>query len=326
MKQQYTMLTAAAIVIANMIGTGVFTSLGYQLVDITSPALIVVLWVIGGAAALCGAFCYAELAGRYKESGGEYNFISHTIHPSLGFTAGWISTTVGFAAPTALVAVTCGTYLNTVFSWLPINLTACSLIVIVTLFHSYSHSSSGGFQRLFTWLKILLIALFIGAVFLMTPSPQTLDLNASSIDWSQASTAGFAISLIYVSYAYTGWNAATYISSEVTNPQQSLPRALILGTITVTLLYVLLNLSFLYAAPIDQLKGKVEVGFIAAQYSFGEAGAKVMSVTLAVLLISTASAMTLAGPRVIKEIGSHYPLFNFFAVVNKRGVPMRAII
>ncbi len=324
--KKYSIYTAAAVVIANMVGTGVFTSLGYQLVDISSPLLISLLWLIGGIAALCGALCYAELASRYPGSGGEFNYISRAIHPSLGFTAGWISTSVGFAAPTALVAVTCGTYLNAVFNDLNITMIACALIIIVTLFHAYSRQSSSQFQTIFTWLKVLLILGFIVTIFTITPSPQALDMSIASVDWAEASTAGFAISLIYVSYAYTGWNAATYIAGEIDSPQKNLPRALIMGTVLVTVLYLLLNLSFLYAAPMDALKGKVEVGFIAAQISFGDLGAKIMSGILALLLISTASAMTLAGPRVIKEIGTLYPLFDFFAKDNNNGVPMRAII
>ncbi len=110
--RQYDSRTAISIVIANMVGTGVFTSLGFQLLDIQSAPVIIFLWLLGGLAALCGALCYSELSVALPRSGGEYNFISSIYHPGLGFVSGWLSATIGFAAPTALVAITSGTYLQ----------------------------------------------------------------------------------------------------------------------------------------------------------------------------------------------------------------------
>ena len=130
---------AAAIVIANMVGTGVFTSLGFQLVEIQSAPVLLALWAVGGLAALCGALSYAELGAALPRSGGEYNFLSEIYHPSAGFISGWVSATVGFAAPTALAAMTFGSYLSAVFPQLSAIWLATGLIVVLAFAHSRSH-------------------------------------------------------------------------------------------------------------------------------------------------------------------------------------------
>ena len=114
-KEGYSPYAATSVVVANMIGTGVFTSLGFQLTDIRSTFALLLLWVVGGAAAFCGAVSYAELGAAIPRSGGEYTFLSRIYHPVAGFVSGWISATIGFAAPTALAAITFGAYLSSVF-------------------------------------------------------------------------------------------------------------------------------------------------------------------------------------------------------------------
>lgn len=317
--------TALAVVVANMIGTGVFTSLGYQVGDIQSGFAILALWTLGGITALCGALCYAELGAAIPRSGGEYHFLSHIYHPGAGFVSGWVSATVGFAAPVALVAMTFSAYLKTVIPELPATLTACALIALLAMGHMRSHEASGAVQYIFTVIKIALIAVFCVATFILVPEGQPVRFSPAAEDWTIIGSAGFAVALIYVNYAYTGWNSATYIIGELDDPQRTLPRVLITATLMVTVSYVLLNASFLYAAPMAAMEGKIEIGYIAGEYVFGANGARIMAVALSLLLISTVSAMTLAGPRVLQVIGQDFPIMGFLARENRAGIPALAI-
>ncbi len=322
---KFSAATAAAVVVANMIGTGVFTSLGFQLLDIQSGFVLLMLWAVGGLAALCGALCYAELGAALPRSGGEYHFLSEIYHPAVGFVSGWISATIGFAAPTALAAITFGAYLGSVVPMLPPEASATVLVIALTAAHMGTRRGSGGVQRWFTGLKIALILGFCGAVWLAVDAGQPIAFRPVAGDGGLLLGGAFAVALIYVNYAYTGWNAATYLTSEVANPQRSLPRALALGTGLVAGLYLLLNFTFLYAAPIDAMTGKLEIGYVVAEEAFGGVGAKLMGVVLATLLISTVSAMILAGPRVMQVIGEDFPAFRVLARTNRDGLPTVAI-
>ena len=328
-RNPFTPRQVMAVIVANMIGTGVFTSLGYQLVDITSGFAILFLWALGGLAALCGALCYAELGGAFVRSGGEYNFLSRIYHPSLGFMAGFVSATVGFAAPIALAAMAFAAYLTSALSlgqgiWGE-RFIACALILGLALIHGRSRQASGQFQSLFTAIKIAVILVFCAAIFLGLENPQQVRFLPHSEDMTALMSAPFAISLIYVGYAYTGWNAATYIIGEMAEPQRHLPRVLFLGTGIVLALYLALNAAFLLAAPVSALAGQEEVGFIAVQYAFGQQAGVIAGLVLAGLLISTISAMTITGPRVLQVIGQDLFVFRSLAVVNAQGLPRRAI-
>lgn len=320
--------TALAVVIANMIGTGVFTSLGYQVIDIQSGFVILVLWALGGVAALCGALCYAELGAAFPRSGGEYNFLSKAFHPSIGFLAGWVSATIGFAAPIALVSLAFAAYIT------PENhdgtiwyerLMAAALIISLALLHSGRRTASGSMQTFLTGFKIIVILAFSILSLLLVSQWQPVDFTPSLTELGNTNAGAFAVSLIYVGYAYTGWNAATYLIGELEEPQKKLPHILIVGTATVTLLYLLLNAVFLLAAPIDALKGVEEIGRVAAVYSFGDVGGQFSGYIFAALLISTVSAMTVAGPRVLQVIGEDIPTFRALSKTNKDGIPFRAV-
>jgi APA family basic amino acid/polyamine antiporter len=317
--------TATSIVIANMIGTGVFTSLGFQLLDIQSAPVILLLWVVGGVLALCGALCYAELGAALPRSGGEYNFLSRIYHPAAGFISGWISSTIGFAAPTALAAITAATYLNAVIPEAPVVVTAAILVVLVGLVHLGSRRGSARFQLLFTAIKVVLIVLFIIAAWWQVEQLQQIRWAPSAQDLPLIGSGAFAIALIYVNYAYTGWNAATYLVGEVTGGGQHLPRILLLGTGLVMTLYVVLHVMFLTVAPMSAMSGQLEIGYIVAGFAFGEGGSNLVGVMLATLLVSTVSAMVIAGPRALQVIGQDFHALRFLAYENKHGVPAVAI-
>ena len=325
-KKGYSPYAATSVVVANMIGTGVFTSLGFQLVDLQSTFPLLLLWVVGGAAAFCGAVSYAELGAAIPRSGGEYTFLSRIYHPLVGFVSGWISATIGFAAPTALAAITFGTYLSSVFPSLSPTWLGIALVLGLTGVHATTHRNSSLFQRGFTTVKVVLIVAFCLAAATLADPAQPVSLLPVAGDGSLVFSSAFFVSLIYVSYAYTGWNAATYLTGELADPQRTLPRVLGGGTLLVMVLYVGLNYAFLKAAPMDAMAGRIEVGYVAATHAFGPAGAAIMGVTLAVLLVSTVSAMVMAGPRVLQVIGEDYPSFRRLGRTNRDGIPAVAIV
>ena len=329
MASKFRFPTITAVVIANMVGTGVFTSLGFQLQDIQSGFVILLLWVLGGLIAVAGAMTYAELGAAFPRSGGEYNFLSEIYHPAVGFVAGWTSVTIGFAGPSALAAMTFAAYATSIFEiapsvWVERGL-AIGLIVALTAVHAGRRRSSGGAQLIFTVLKVLVIAAFCLAVLIIADEPQPIRFAPSGDDVATLTTGAFAVSLIYVSYAYTGWNAATYLSGELENPQRTLPGILLSGTLLVTILYVALNYVFLTAAPVAELQGELEVGLIAARAAFGETAGRIAGLVLAALLISTVSAMLLAGPRVLQVMGQDFRGLRLSAKINRDGIPSVAV-
>ncbi len=317
--------TATAIVVANMIGTGVFTSLGFQVADIESGFSLLLVWILGGVFALCGALSYGELTAAMPRSGGEYHFLSRIYHPAVGFLSGWISLTVGFAAPVALAAMAFGRYASRVVDGLSPVAVSCGLVVLVTLAHLRDLRLGSAFQNLFTVFKLVLILVFIGASF-GASNPRPIGFAPSTTDIDVVLSAPFAIALLFVMYSYSGWNASTYITDEVRDPAVTVPRSLVLGTVLVTVLYVGLNWSFLATAPIDDLAGKVEVGHVVAARIFGDAGGRLMSAMLCLALISSISAMTWAGPRVTQVMGQDLGAFRALARTNAAGIPRRAIL
>lgn len=315
-------VTCAALVMANMIGTGVFTSLGYQVGPLPSAFVILMLWGLGGVVAFCGAMSYAELAATLPRSGGEYNFLSRIYHPAAGFMAGFVSVTVGFSAPIALAAIAFGRYLHAAVPSIPPGVASTVIVLIAALAHSLTVRAGGNFQVVVTTAKVTLICGFIVAGFWLTKpgdfAPQPGDANLFF-------SGSFAISLMYVLYSYSGWNAAAYIVGEVKNPQKTVPRALLTATGFVTVLYVLLNAVFLRSAPLADYAGKTEVGEIAATHVLGAEGGRILSILISLGLCSTISAMTWAGPRVAQTVGRDYSVLAFLSRTSPGGVPRVAL-
>lgn len=320
------LFTITSFVVANMIGTGVFTSLGFQLMGIRSAFAIIALWLVGGVIALCGSLVYGELGAAMPRSGGEYNFLTRIYHPIAGFLAGWVSITVGFAAPVALASMALGTYTNKVFPQLNPMAVATGTLIIITLIHSWDVKKGSSFQNLFTIFKVLLILAFILCGFWITPQFQDISFLPDSSGWKEIASPAFAVSLIYVTYAYSGWNASSYIAGEIKSPARLLPKSLLWGTIIVTVLYVFLNFTFLNTAPADEMVGQVDVGYISANYIFGETGGNIMGMLISLLLISSVSSMVFVGPRVSQVMGEDYKLLSFLSFRNKKNVPLYAIL
>jgi basic amino acid/polyamine antiporter, APA family len=318
-------LAATTVVIADMIGIGVFTSLGFQVVDITSGFSVLLLWLVGGVVALCGALCYAELAAMFPRSSGEYNFLSRSYHPALGFMAGWLSATMGFAAPVALASMAFGHYAKSVVPDVPPLALGLAIIWIVTLVHMRGVRDGSALQVSTTVLKLLLILAFIGAGFGLG-ARQPISFEPSAADAAQIFSAPFAISLVFVMYSYSGWNAATYIIGEIRKPHSSLPLALLSGTLIVMVLYLALNAVFLYTTPLAALAGRVDVAVAAGIFIFGERGSQVVGLIISLGLISSISAMTWIGPRVAMTMGEDFPILGVFARRSANGTPWIAIM
>ncbi|MCC7302987.1 MAG: amino acid permease [Bacteroidia bacterium] len=323
--KKISLFTATSLVIANMIGTGVFTSLGFQLFDIQSPFAILLLWITGGLLALCGALCYAELGSALPRSGSEYHYLSHIYHPVVGFMSGFISITVGFAAPVALAAMALGGYAHQVFPGLEPTYVAAGVILLLTAIHATSVKTGSGVQNIFTVAKILLILFIIIAGFSSDARAgiSILPVEGSS---SEILSAGFAGALYWVSYSYSGWNASAYIAGEIEDVQRNLPKSLLRGTLFVTILYVLLNFIFLYTTPADAMRGQMEVGYVAAGSIFGADGARIVGMIISILLVSSVSSMVMVGPRVAMVMGEDTRSLKVLATKSSQGIPWIAVL
>lgn len=317
--------TAISLVIANMIGTGVFTSLGFQVLDIESGFAIMMLWIVGGILSLCGALTYGEIGSAFPQSGGEYNYLSKLYHPSVGFLSGWVSVTVGFAAPVAAASTALGLYVNKIYGSVNPQILAVSVILILTIVHSINLKLGSAVQRAFTLIKVVIIVMFVGFGLFHHPE-HSVSFSPTSDSFSQMMSSAFAVSLVFVTYAYSGWNAAAYIAGDLREPQKNLPKALIWGTLIVMVIYTALNFIFLYSVPINELKGVVEVGYLSANKIFGSDLGRFMSLVIALLLVSTVSAMILAGPRVMHAMGNDIRQLKIFSTSNKNNVPYVAVI
>lgn len=317
-------LTAATVaVVANMIGTGVFTTTGLMAQSGAGGGDILIAWMLGGLIALCGALCYGEVGANLPHSGGEYYYLSRLIHPSLGFMSGTVSVVVGFAAPIAASAIAMNVYLATVIPNWPVRGMAALVVIALAMLHAREVHIGSRFQTFITVTKVLLIVSFIGAVFFAFPKGGHGDLVQLHARFLVSSP--FAVVLVFVAFAYTGWNAAAYIATELKNPERTLPRSLLLGTVIVTILYVLLNLSYLLAVPAAGLAGKDQVGYVVAATLWGPRVGGLVSMLIALTLLCPISSMLMVGPRIAEAMARDGFLPMWLSQLNHRHVPARAI-
>ena len=308
-----------------MIGTGIFTSLGYQLVDIRSVFSILMLWVVGGILSLFGALSYSELAAALPRSGGEYYLLSRIIHPSIGFVAGIVSATVGFSAPAVLAAIAFANYFAPILPSINITITAVGIIICLNILHATNLSMGKAFQNWTTILKIGLILIFIIIGFLFKEN-QLISFLPTRSDLRLIISPEFAVNLIWVSYAYAGWNSSVYVVGEIVQPEKNIFRSIFIGTAIVTFLYIALNFVFLYVTPINELIGKVEVGYLSGVHLFGASLAKLVSFCIGLLLISTVSSYVYIGPRIIQAIGEDFDRLRVLSKTDSQGIPYNAFI
>jgi APA family basic amino acid/polyamine antiporter len=258
-------------------------------------------------------------------SGGEYTFLSDIYHPALGFLSGWVSIVAGFAAPIALAAIALGEYSAAIFPGIDKTVLAVSAIVILSIVHLTDVKFGCYFQNIFTVGKIVLIVSLIVVGFLVA-HPQDLTLLPTRSDLKSVFSPAFAISLVYVFYAYSGWNSASYIAGEIQNPERNLPLSLFIGTAIVSLCYLLLNFIFLYTVPINELAGQIDVGYLSAKSIFGRGGGALMTFLICLALISSLSSLIMVGPRVTQTMSQDMKSFQFLSMTNSRGAPVAAIV
>ena len=318
-------VTACSIVIANIIGTGIFTSLGFQLPEIHSGFALLMLWVVGGIAALCGALCYGELSAALPRSGGEYHFLSQIYHPALGFMAGFISATVGFAAPIALAAMAFGKYMHGVLGFGSPVILSFAVVWLVAIFHLKNLQVGSAFQNLWTIVKLLLIGTLITAGFFVEPKQEITFLPQPG-DTMSIFSGAFAVALVYVMYSYSGWNASSYIIGEVKKPEKNVPRSLLAGTLVVVAAYILVNAIFLATTPQEEMRGQLEVGLVAGKHIFGANGGRVAGAVICLGLISAISSMTWIGPRVSMSMGEDHWWLRLLGRKNPHGIPTNAMV
>ena len=317
--------TAISLVVSSMIGTGVFTSLGYQLLDIQSGFSIIMLWFIGGVISLFGALSYSELASALPKSGGEYYLLSRILHPSIGLSAGIISATVGFSAPAVLAAIALANYLKPIFVNINVSILAATVILLLNILHSFSLGVGKSFQVWSTLLKLFTMILFIFAGIFFSDK-QNISFSPKLEDLKIVLSPEFAVNLVWVSYAYAGWNSSVYVVGEIVKPNKNIFKSILIGTLLVAAFYVMLNYVFLVVSPIESLKGEIEIGYISSVNLFGEKSAKLISILIGLLLLSTVSSYVYVGPRIIQAIGEDYDKLSFLSKINQNGVPFNAFI
>ena len=317
-----TLIPASAIVVSSMIGTGIFTTTGLMIAMGAGTGDILLAWLLGGIVALCGALCYGEIGANLPRSGGEYYYLSRLLHPSLGVISGWVSLVVGFAAPIAASAMAMHLYVARIVPGWPVRSMAVLTILLLSILHSFDVGLGGRVQSSLIALQVMLLLGFIIGALVRS------DQNAGSLTQftpSFWSSSAFAVELIFVSFAYSGWNAAAYIGGEIRKPETTLPRSLLLGTGAVAVLYVLVNISYLSAVPIAQLSGVKEVAHDVGQRLWGTTGGNLLSALIALTLISPVSAYVMIGPRVLEAMSSDGFMPRSFSRLNRRQVPATAV-
>jgi len=314
---------ATNIVVANMIGAGIFTTSGLLMDQLGDARLLLALWLAGGVLALLGALCYGELGAALPRAGGEYAYLAELFHPLLGFLTGWVSFFVGFSAPLAASALGVSEYLGRAWPQLlaagdPALVkkgVAILVIGVLAAVHLRGVEFGARVQNVLTVGKIVLIAGLVAAGFALGRG----DLGHLG---AAASPAGFAgwqavgLSLMWIMFAYSGWNASAYVGSEIRDPARSLPRSLLVGTGIVTLLYLGLNLLYVYALPPAEMRGVIAIGGLAASRLFGGAAETIVSALIAFALVSSVSALILLGPRVYYAMARDGYLFRAVARVD----------
>ncbi len=325
------------IVIANMIGAGIFTTSGLLIGDLESAGIMILLWLVGGIIALSGALCYGEIGAAIPEAGGEYVFLSRLYHPLVGFLSGWVSFIVGFSAPIAASSIGFSEYL---YRAVPAMFTvgsldvetvkklySISIIAVFTVVHLRGVRFGTLVQNYLTLLKVGLVVGLIIFGFMFGSGDfdhfkQSRDIN---FDFSHVKTMG--LSIMWIMFAYSGWNASVYIGGEIRDPGKNLPRSLIVGTLSVIVIYLLLNILFVYAVEPDEMKGVISVGGLAVGKLFGPVAENLFSLLIAFALFSSISAFIILGPRVYFAMAKDGYFFNFGRKIHSRfKVPYLSII
>jgi basic amino acid/polyamine antiporter, APA family len=332
---------ATNIVVANMIGAGIFTTSGLLMSGLNNPVLMIILWTAGGIIALCGALSYGELGAAMPGAGGEYLFLSKLYSPIFGFLSGWVSFIVGFSAPIAASALGFSEYFTRAVPglavWLQNNgimgpvltkkVLAVSVILIFTFIHYRGIKYGARIQNALTLLKILLIVILLTAGFSSGKGDFSNFTAGGKILSGLAGWKTIGLSLMWIMFAYSGWNASTYLGAEIKNPSRNLPGSLIYGTIIVMILYLGINILYVYGINPEAMKGVISVGGLAMGNLFGKSAEVLFSILIAFALFSSLSAFIIIGPRVYYSMAKDGLFFKSAARIHKKfQVPSNSIL
>ena len=332
---------ATNIVVANMIGAGIFTTSGLLMSGLNNPVLMLVLWAAGGIIALCGALSYGELGAAMPGAGGEYLFLSKLYHPVFGFLSGWVSFIVGFSAPIAASALGFSEYFTRAVPGLSASIQntglmgpdltkkvlAVSVILIFTFIHYRGIKYGARIQNALTLLKILLIVILLTAGFSSGRGDFSNFTQGGSIPSGLAGWKTIGLSLMWIMFAYSGWNASTYLGAEIRNPARNLPGSLIYGTAIVMILYLGLNILYVYGINPEKMKGVISVGGLAMGSLFGKPAEVLFSILISFALFSSLSAFIIIGPRVYYSMAKDGLFFRSAAKIHKKfQVPSNSIL
>lgn len=342
LKREIGLFSATILVIANMVGTGIFTTSGFIMEELGNPQAMLLCWLVGGVFALCGALCYGELGAMFPRAGGEYVFLRESFGKGMGFLSGWISLIVGFSAPIAAAAIAFATYFFRILpasfsakltapfleigilAISPITMLAITVIIIFSLIHYHSVFLGARVQNCLTIFKVGLIVVFVAAGFCLGQG--STENFSQGLEISLIFQDKFAISLIFITFAYSGWNAAAYLGGEIKNPVRNIPLALFTGTALVVCLYLLLNIVYIYALSPAEMSGVLEVGTKSAVSLFGDNISRYFSGAIAIGILSVLSAMIMTGPRVYYAMSKDGVFFELFGKINGlRQTPVYAI-
>ena len=322
------------VVVGDMIGAGIFTTSGLLLAQLHDPLLLLVLWGVGGAMALFGALSYGELGARFPKAGGDYAFLSELFSPLTGFLSGWVSFFVGFSAPVAASSLAFSEYLiRSVPSWAGMEQVelikkgiAIFIILVFTFVHYFGLRSGSRVQNLLTVLKVALILVFVAVGFIFGNGSMEHFKVALTQGAEKADLQSIGLALMWIMFAYSGWNASTYLGSEVINPVRNIPRSLITGTLIVTVLYIFLNVLYVYGVPAEEMKNVISIGGLTANNLFNRSLDQFFSLFIAVILLSAISVLTIIGPRVYYAMAESGHFFPLARRINKSNVPGVSIL
>jgi APA family basic amino acid/polyamine antiporter len=341
LKRQLGLFPSTNIVVANMIGAGIFTTSGLLLAGLHNPILMMILWVVGGVIAICGALSYGELGAAMPEAGGEYLFLSKLYNPLFGFLSGWVSFMVGFSAPIAASALGFSEYFCRAVPALPASLDkagiintaltgkllAISIILIFTFIHYRGIKYGARIQNVLTVLKIALIMILLIAGFSSGKGDMSNFTKGGSIAPGIAGWKTIGLSLMWIMFAYSGWNASTYLGAEIKNPSKTLPRSLLYGTGIVIILYLGINILYVYGINPEKMKGIISVGGLAMGNLFGRSADVLFSLLIAFALFSSLSAFIIIGPRVYYSMAKDGLFFKSAGRIHKKfNVPSNSIL
>lgn len=335
LKRTLSLKTSIGIVVANMIGSGIFITSGLISGMLPSASWVIICWGIGGVLALLGALCYSELATRMPYAGGEYVYLNILYHPLFGFLSGWTSFIVGFSAPIAGSAIGFSEYLFAGFSLDALSdstqiilkkITSVAIVIIFTTLHYQGIKKGSAVQNLLVIIKVLFIlGIIIMGFILGDVKWENIDLRFEDYAGSEEMAIGTAMMLVM--FSYSGWNASSYIASEIRNPKRNITLSLLLGTSIVIVLYLGINLFFFTSIPYEEVNQTVTIGEAASVTVFGQSAGKIISIIIALILLSSISAFTMIGPRIYYAMAKDGLFFNFAKRIHKKyEVPSRSIL